>query len=42
MEGIPESLAEVLRRYDVLKLGVAVADDGKKVSQTRYPDMDYI
>jgi hypothetical protein len=31
MNGIPESLRDVLRRYDVVKLGVAVNEDGQKL-----------
>jgi hypothetical protein len=31
MNGIPESLRDVLRRYDVVKLGVAVNEDGLKL-----------
>ena len=32
IEKFPESLKQVLARYDVIKLGVAVCEDGKKVT----------
>jgi len=35
IEKFPESLKEILARYDVIKLGVAVGEDGKKVTLIR-------